>query len=384
MPNKINVAMLGCGFMGRAHSNAYLNVNRFFDLEFEPVRKVVTGQTETEVRPFAERWGWKEYATDWRKVIDRKDIDIIDICMPNNLHHEAALAAAAAGKIVTCEKPLAMNRLQAEEMVNAVTKSGKPNMVWYNYRGVPATALARQIVKEGRLGKIFHYRGFYLQDWTINPNVPSGGKTTWRLDVNVAGSGVTGDLLAHTLDLAQWINGPLDSLTAMTETFIKERPLAQDPSQRVTIGIDDAAAALARFQNGSLGIFESTRFACGRKSQNLLEIYGENGALAWDMETLHELLYYNHQDESIVRGWRTISVWDSDQPYMKHWWVPGCQIGYEHTFIHLLADFLDGLAKNEKKSPDFKDGLTTQIVCDTLLDSAKSGQWRKIQSVLDI
>jgi predicted dehydrogenase len=379
MKNKLNVAMIGCGFMGRTHSNAYLNVNKFFDLSYEPVRKIVTGLSEEEVRPFAERWGWEEHTTDWRKVIERKDIDWVDVCVPNYKHHEIVMAAMAAGKIVTCEKPLAMNTREAQEMVDAADRNSKPNMIWYNYRGVPAITLAKQIVQEGRLGRIFHYRGFFLQDWTINPNVPVGGNATWRLDMNIAGSGVTGDLLAHTFDLALWLNGPLNSLTAMTETFIRERPRADDPSRKSAIGIDDAAAALARFRNGSLGIFESTRYACGRKGQNVVEIYGEKGGLMWDMGILHELYYYNHGDESQVRGWRTISVWDSDQPYMKHWWVPGCQIGYEHTFIHLLADFLDGLVKNEKKSPDFHDGLATQIVCDSLLESAKCGQWVNVR-----
>ncbi len=379
MKNTLNVAMIGCGFMGRTHANAYLNCTRFFDLPYKPVRKVVTGLSAAEVKPFADRWGWQEYTTDWRKVIERKDIDLVDICVPNHMHHEIALYAIAAGKMIACEKPLALNKHQALEMAEAVANGGMPNMIWFNYRGVPAVALAKQIIDEGRLGRIYHYRGFYLQDWTINPKVPVGGNATWRLDVNLAGSGVTGDLLAHTFDSALWLNGPLDSLTAMTETFIKERPQADDQNRKTAVGIDDAAAALARFQNGSLGIFESTRYACGRKSQNVLEIYGEKGGITWDMEILHELHYYNHADDSLVRGWRTISVWDADHPYMKHWWVPGCQIGYEHTFIHLLADFLDGLAKDEKKAPDFQDGLATQIVCDALLESAKNRQWIAIR-----
>jgi predicted dehydrogenase len=379
MKKKLNVALLGCGFMGRAHSHAYLDVSRFFDLDYFPVQKVVTGLTQEEAGPFAERWGWQEYSTDWRKTIERDDIDLVDICIPNNMHHQIVLAAAAAGKMIACEKPLAMNRQQAEEIVQAVEKTGKPNMIWFNYRGVPACALAKQIIEQGRLGRIFHYRGFYLQDWTISAKAPSGGAANWRLDIDVAGSGVTGDLLAHTLDLALWLNGPLHSLTAMTETFIKERPSAIDPQSRVPVSIDDAAAALARFQNGSLGIFEATRYACGRKSQNVFEIYGEKGALMWDMENLHELFYYDRTESSLVRGWHKISVWDAEQPYMKNWWVPGAQIGYEHTFVHLLADFLAGLAKGQKISPDFNDGLATQIACDALLQSAKSGSWIEVK-----
>jgi len=375
---KLNVGVIGCGFMGRVHSNAYRKVGSFFDLEYEPVQKAICGRNADKVEAFAGNWHWESCETDWRKLIERDDVDVIDVCVPNRLHHEIVLAAAEAGKIVLCEKPLAMSVAEAREMVEAVERTGKPNMVWFNYRGAPAVALAKQLIVEGRLGRIFHYRGFYLQDWTISAKVPVGGTATWRLDSKMAGSGVTGDLLAHSLDLAMWLNGPLSELTAMTETFIVERVRADDPGETVPVTIDDAVAVLARFDNGSLGTFEATRYACGHKSRNLFEINGEKGSLSWDMETLHELQYYNHGDESIVRGWRTVSVWDSDQPYMKHWWVPGCQIGYEHTHIHLLADFLEGLAAGRKMGPDFRDGLATQIVCDAVLSSAKSLRWKNI------
>ncbi len=375
---KLNVALIGYGFMGRAHSNAYRKVNQFFDLAFEPRLQVVCARKRPQLESFAQRWGWQEIETDWRKVVERDDIDLIDICSPNNTHREIALRAADAGKMIACEKPLAMDAGQAAEMTEAVERSGRPNMVWFNYRRVPALALARQIVEEERLGKVFHYRAKYLQDWTISPDVPQGGQTLWRLDVEAAGSGVTGDLLAHSIDLALWLNGPLRSVAAMTETFVKQRALQDDPGKTAPVGIDDACAFLARFENGSLGTFESTRYARGRKNQNTLEINGEKGSIYFDLEDAHELQFFDHAGPGHLRGWRTIPVWDSDHPYMDRWWVPGCAIGYEHTFINALADFLDGLAKNEKKCPDFRDGLATQVICDAVLESARENRWREV------
>ena len=272
---KLNVGLIGYGFMGRAHSNAYLKVNRFFDLDYQPVLKAACARKTEKVKPFAENWGWESVETDWRRLIDRKDIDVIDICSPNNTHKDIAIAAAQAGKMVLCEKPLAMNAEEGRAMTEAIEKAGVPNMVWFNYRRVPAIALAKQLIDEGRIGKVFHYRAKYLQDWTINPNVPQGGATLWRLDIDVAGSGVTGDLLAHSIDTAIWLIGGVDKVTAMTETFIKERPLQDDPKKTKPVGIDDACAFLARFKNGALATFESTRYARGRKNQNTFEVNGE-------------------------------------------------------------------------------------------------------------
>jgi len=364
--------------MGRAHSNAYRKVNQFFDLEYEPVLKCACGRNQEKIKAFADNWGWQSYENDWRKLVERDDIDVIDICVPNDLHCEIALAAAEAGKIVACEKPLAMTVEEGKKMTEAVEKSGKPNMVWFNYRGVPAVALAKVIVDEGHLGKVFHYRAKYLQDWTISPDVPQGGDALWRLDAKAAGSGVTGDLLAHSIDLATWLNGPISSVCAMTETFIKQRPLQEQPDKVEPVTIDDACAFLARFENGSLATFESTRYACGRKNQHTFEINGDKGSVAFDLENFHELEYYNHGDDSRLRGWRNIQVWDSDHPYMKNWWVPGCGIGYEHTFIHLVYHFLTTLASGEKICPDFRDALGTQIVCEKVLTSAKNQQWETI------
>jgi myo-inositol 2-dehydrogenase/D-chiro-inositol 1-dehydrogenase len=251
-------------------------------------------------------------------------------------------------------------------------------MVWFNYRRVPALALAKQVVDDGLLGTVFHYRAKYLQDWTISPDVPQGGPALWRLDVDEAGSGVTGDLLAHSIDLAHWLNGDFSSVCAMTETFVKERALQADPKIRKPVGIDDACAFLARFKNGSLATFESTRYARGRKNHNTLEINGETGSIAFDLEDAHELEFFEHGGDNRLRGWRTVPVWDAVHPYMGKWWVPGCAIGYEHTFVHCVADFLEGLAKGEKRCPDFRDGLRTQVVCDAVLRSARERMWQDV------
>ncbi len=251
-------------------------------------------------------------------------------------------------------------------------------MVWYNYRRVPAVTLAKQLIDEGRLGRIFHYRADFLQDWTIAADLPQGGQALWRLDAGAAGCGVTGDLLAHCIDTALWLNGSMDSVTAMTETFVKERK--HNLTGKVEpVGIDDACALLARFANGSLGIFESTRYARGHKALYTFEINGEKASIAWDLHDLHRLRYFDHADDSLVRGWRSIHVTDGDMPYMDKWWVPGLQIGYEHSFVHQVADFLDGLAKGEFASPTFRDALATQYVCDAVLSSAKTGEWEKVK-----
>jgi predicted dehydrogenase len=366
--------MIGYGFMGKAHTNAYRKVSHFFDLEYQPVLKAACARNEERIQAFADRWGYQSVETDWRKMISREDIDVIDICVPNNLHKEIALAAAEAGKMILCEKPLAMDSDEGEEMCNAVEKAGVANMVWYNYRRVPAVTLAKRLIEEGRLGRIFHYRSDFLQDWTISEDLPQGGEALWRLDVNAAGSGVTGDLLAHCIDTAIWLNGAIESVTAMTETFVKER-VHQETGQSQPVGIDDACAFLARFSNGSLSVFESTRYARGHKALYTLEINGEHASISWDLHDQHRLSYFDHRDDSIVRGWRSIHVSDSDQPYMDKWWVPGLQIGYEHTFVHHVADFLEGLSLGVPASPTFRDALETQKVCDAILSSAQSRQW---------
>jgi len=374
MGKALNVGTIGYGFMGRAHSNAYRKVNNFFELDYTPTLKAVCARDTAKLKAFADTWGYASIETDWRKLIDRKDIDVIDICVPNNLHREIALAAAQAGKMILCEKPLALNSKEGAEMVTAVEKAGVPNMVWYNYRRIPAVTLAKKLVNEGRLGRIFHYRAVFLQDWTISADLPQGGTGLWRLDVAAAGSGVTGDLLAHCIDTAIWINGGIDRVTAMTETFVKERK--HNLTGKVQpVGIDDACAFLARFKNGSLATFESTRYARGHKALYTFEINGEKASIQWDLHDLHRLSYFDHGDESGLRGWRSIHVTDSEHPYMNRWWVPGLQIGYEHSFVHQVADFLDGLSKGKPASPTFREALETQVVCDAVIESGKTEQW---------
>jgi predicted dehydrogenase len=374
----LNVAMIGYGFMARAHSNAYRKVNNFFDLEYRPVLKAACGRNADNIKAFADQWGYESVESDWRKVLEREDIDAIDICTPNNLHKEIAIAAAEAGKMILCEKPLSMNTAEGREMCEAVEKAGVNNTVWYNYRRVPAVTLAKQLVDEGRLGRIFHYRAVFLQDWTISADLPQGGQALWRLDAAAAGSGVTGDLLAHCIDTALWINGAMETVSAMTETFIKERPHTLTGKVE-PVGIDDACAFLARFKNGSLATFESTRYARGHKALYTFEINGEHASIQWDLHDLHRLNWFDHRDESLVRGWRSIHVTDGDMPYMDKWWVPGLQIGYEHSFVHHVADFLRGLETGEPTSPTFRDALETQAVCDAVLLSARTGQWEKIE-----
>lgn len=374
----LNIGLVGYGFMGRTHSNAYRKVNHFFDLQYRPWLKAVCGRNEANAKAFAEQWGYESVETDWRALVSRSDVDAVDICTPNNTHAEIAAAAAKADKMILCEKPLSMNLAEGEKMVQSVEKAGVPNTVWYNYRRVPAVTLAKKLIDEGRLGKIFHYRANFLQDWTISADLPQGGEGLWRLDVHAAGSGVTGDLLAHCIDTALWLNGNIDDVTAMTETFVKER-MHNLTGKVEKVGIDDACAFLCRFANGSLGLFESTRYARGHKALYTFEINGEHASVKWDLHDLHRLEYFDHRDDSLVRGWRSVHVTDGDMPYMDKWWVPGLQIGYEHTFVHQVADFLEGLAKGRPTSPTFREALETQKVCDAILCSARSKQWTNVR-----
>ncbi|WP_020471976.1 Gfo/Idh/MocA family protein [Zavarzinella formosa] len=376
----LNIGMIGYGFMGRAHSNAYVQVNNFFDLKYRTVLKAACARNAEKAKEFADQWGYESIETDWRKLLERKDIDAVDICVPNNLHCEIALAAAAAGKMILCEKPLALNAAEGRKMVEAVEKAGVANTVWYNYRRIPAVTLAKQLIDEGRLGKIFHYRAKFLQDWTISPELPQGGNGLWRLDAAAAGSGVSGDLLAHCIDTALWLNGRMSSLSALTETFIKERKHnLTGKVQEVTI--DDACTFMGKFENGSLANFESTRYARGHKALYTFEINGEKASISWDLHDLHRLQYFDHRDESKIRGWHSIHVTDGDHPYMGKWWVPGLAIGYESSFVHQVADFIEGLSSGKPCSPTFRDAMETQVILDAILDSAKSQQWVNIPKV---
>ena len=374
---QLRIGLIGTGFMGRAHSNAYRKAPNFFELGMEPVLQAVCARSDGAAAAFAKKWGFASSETDWRALIARDDIDAVDICTPNDSHKEIALAAAAAGKVIMCEKPLARTAAEGQEMVDAVEKAGVANTVWYNYRRVPAVTLAKQLIDDGRLGRIYHYRAQFLQDWTIATDVPQGGAGTWRLDAAAAGSGVTGDLLAHCIDTAMWLNGKIGKVSAMTETFVKER-VHSDSGKVEPVGIDDACAFLCRFDNGSMGIFESTRYARGHKALYTFEINGEHASIRWDLHDLHRLEYFDHRDESITRGWRSIHVTDGDMPYMDKWWVPGLQIGYEHSFVHQFADFVTGLAKGETVGPTFQDAQVTQQVCESVLASGKDGSWHDV------
>lgn len=375
---KLNIGVVGCGFMGRTHSNAFLQAPRFFTLPFQPVLKRICSRNAARAEGFASNWGYEGFETDWRKLVESPDIDVIDIASPNDTHADIAIAAAQAGKIVMCEKPLGRNVAESESIVAAAQAAGVPTMVWYNYRRVPAVTMAKNLIDEGRLGKIFHYRTVFLQDWTISSDLPQGGDGLWRLDVNVAGSGVTGDLLAHNIDTAMWLNGSISEVTAMTETFIKKR-MHNLTGKEEAVGIDDASLFLARFANGSLASFEATRYARGHKALYTLEINGEHASIRWDLHDLHRLQYFDHRDEGKLRGWRSIHITDGDQPYMKHWWVPGLQIGYEHTFIHQAADFITALGEGKSASPTFEEALRTDYVTSAVLESAANRTWVQVK-----
>ncbi|MCE2882884.1 MAG: Gfo/Idh/MocA family oxidoreductase [Planctomycetaceae bacterium] len=376
----LRIGLIGYGFMGRAHANAIHQAGHFFRTGRRPVLQAVCGRSEEKVREFAAAWQCPNVETDWRTLVARPDIDAVDICTPNDSHMEIALACVKHRKMILCEKPLALDGTQGAAMVRAVEKSGLPNLVWYNYRFLPAVTLAKNIVASGELGKIFHYRANFLQDWTISADLPQGGAGLWRLDAKVAGSGVTGDLLAHCIDTARWINGDIVSVSAMTETFIKER-MHNLTGKKQPVKIDDACAFLARFENGSMAVFESTRYARGHKALYTFEINGEHKSLAWDLHDLNRLSYFDHGVPGDRRGWSSIHCTDGDHPYAGRWWVPGLCLGYEHSFAHGLYEFLRSLdqPKAEKRFPDFRHALGTQHVCDAVLESARTGKTVKVK-----
>jgi predicted dehydrogenase len=350
---KLNVALIGQGFMGRAHSNAYRQVNHFFETPFDLQLKVICGRNQAGLEKMAATWGWEEISTDWRSVIGRGDIDVIDVAAPNWLHAEMAIAAAQAGKIVLCEKPLAVSPAQARQMVDAVRDV--PNMVWFNYRRVPAIAFTRRLIEEGRIGQVFHYRATYLQEWGNDPTRPPG----WKLQKSQAGSGVLGDLLSHLIDTALYLNGPIVEVSAMMHTFAPGRD------------VDDATLLLARFANGSIGSFEATRYAVGCRNRNAYEIHGSKGMARFDLEDLNRLEFFDASDARNLQGARRLLVTGPDQPYSTNFWKPGHIIGYEHTFIAALGDFLRSLESGEPFHPNFEDGLAVEQVLAGVQTSAK-------------
>lgn len=382
---KVNVALIGYKFMGKAHSNAWIKAPLFFDLSLQPVKKVVCGRHAEPLREFANKWGWEEIETDWEKVVTRKDIDIIDISLPPHLHHDIAVAAAENGKHIFCEKPLALNYAQSKEMYEAAEKAGVVHYVNFNYRRCPAIGLAKQLIEEGKVGQIFHWRGAYLQSWIIDPNFP----LTWHLRKEFAGGGPQWDLNSHSVDLARFLVGDIKKVMGMKTTFIKERPLPEETSvttfkaavqsqQKGEVTVDDAAFMIVEFQNGALGSFDSSRFATGRKNYNYFEIYGSKGSILFDLERMNELQYFSVDDPENVQGFRTIQVTESVHPYIAHWWPSGHIIGYEHEFVHAVSDFLNAIANNQKITPNFYDGMKAIEVLEAGLTSAESGKMIEI------
>jgi predicted dehydrogenase len=386
----INVALIGYKFMGKAHSHAFKDVNFFFDLELQPVRKVICGRNLEPLRKAAQKWGWEEYSTSWKEVVERDDIEIVDICTSNNMHRDIAIAAAENKKHILCEKPLAMNVGEAKEMVQAVEEAGVKHMIGFNYRRVPAVVLAKKLIEEGRLGTIYHFRAAYLQDWIVDPDFP----LIWKLRKEVAGSGPHGDLNAHLIDLAHYLVGDIKSVMCMTTNFIKYRKLPAEERELSTmltaksgegmgeVTVEDAAFLLAEFENGILGSFEATRFASGRKNYNYFEIYGSKGSIIFNLERLNELQFYSREDSPETQGFRTILVTEEVHPYISAWWPPGHIIGYEHTFVHEIADFLECIAKDTLPIPNFYDGLKCQAVLDAALLSAEKGERVLVKDLL--
>jgi predicted dehydrogenase len=368
---EIGVAMIGYAFMGRAHSNAYRQVSPFLQPRITPKMRVICGRDATASSIAASQLGWDDHETDWRRVIERDDIGIVDICTPGDTHAEIAIAAAEAGKVVFCEKPLANTLDEACAMLDAVRRANVLHMVCHNYRRVPAVLLAKRFIEEGRIGTIRHVRATYLQDWIVDPAFP----LVWRLRKEAAGSGALGDIGSHSVDLARFLCGEITSVSAALETFIRERPLPDDRTRTGQVTVDDAAAAVVRFENGALGTIEATRMATGRKNANRIEINGSTGSLAFDLERMNELDVYFQDDAADARGFRTINVTENEHPFGGKWWPSGHIIGYEHTFTHTVFDLLECIADDVLPSPNFEDGVRTQAVLDAIEKAASTRAW---------
>lgn len=386
----INVGMIGYKFMGKAHSHALKDVNFFFDLDLYPVRKIICGRHLEPLKKAAEKWGWQEFTTSWEEVVKRDDIDVIDICTSTNTHRDIAIAAAKHGKHVFCEKPLAMNVREAKEMVQAVEEAKVKHMVGFNYRRVPAVRLAKKLIEEGKIGRIFHWRAAYLQDWIVDPEFP----LIWKLRKEIAGSGPHGDLNSHMIDLAHYLVGDIKSVMCMTTNFIKQRKLPAEEIELTTmltarsgegvgeVTVEDASFIIVEFENGALGSFEATRFAPGRKNYNYFEIYGSKGSLVFNFERMNELQYFSREENLEIQGFRTILVTEEVHPYISAWWPPGHIIGYEHTFVHEFADFFKSIEEDTMPEPNFHDGLKCQAVLDAALVSAERKERIEVQEVL--
>jgi predicted dehydrogenase len=363
--------------MGKAHSNAWRQAAAFSAPRLTPRRKVICGLDRRQVRAMARAYGWDDTSSDWREVVARPEIDLVDICTPGDSHAEIAIAAARAGKAVLCEKPLANTVADAERMLAAVERARVPHMICHNYRRVPAVLLARQIIREERIGKVRHFRGTYLQDWITDPAFP----LVWRLDRKQAGSGALGDIASHAIDLARMLVGEIAEVAGATETFIRTRPLPGAPRRRGRVTVDDAVVAAVRFANGAIGTIEATRLAPGRKNYNRFEINGSLGSLAFNLERLNELEAYFESDPPLLRGFRTILVTENAHPHMAAWWPPGHVIGWEHTFTHVVHDLIEAVAGRRVPSPNFRDGVMNQRVLDAIERSSHARRWVRVKGV---
>jgi predicted dehydrogenase len=387
MAKKLRVGMIGYRFMGKAHSNAWRQAPHFFPLKAELEMSTICGRDSKAVEAARAQLGWERAATDWREVVNSPDIDLVDINTPNDSHAEIAIAAAKAGKHILCEKPLAMNVAECQEMLDAAKKAKVVHMICHNYRRIPAIAHAKKMIEQGAIGNIFHYRARYAQDWIVDPDFP----LVWRLQKGVSGSGAHGDINAHIIDLARYLVGEFKEVCGLMNTFIKERPLQDQGGGGDGLGatagkvmgkvtVDDAALFIGRFKNGAIANLEATRFALGRKNHITLEINGSKGSLYFDLEDLNRLKWYDNTAPADRQGFSDILVTQPGgvHPYVGQWWPPGHIIGYEHTFVHAIADFVNAVVDGKSVQPTFEDGMRNQRVLEAVEESAKTRQWVKI------
>jgi predicted dehydrogenase len=396
--SELRIGLVGYAFMGAAHSQAWRTVNRVYDLPARARMALICGRDESMVAAAAHRLGWDGHTTDWRDLVTRDDIDVVDVCTPGDSHAEIAIAALAAGKHVLCEKPLANSVDEARAMVAAAARAqaaGVRSMCGFNYRRVPAVAMMRQLVSAGRIGTVRHVRASYLQDWIVDPQFP----LVWRLQKDRAGSGALGDIGAHIIDLTQFVTGQrIAGVSALTETFVKERPLPAGSSGGLAasvdggsadglptgpVTVDDAALFIARLDGGAVASYEASRFATGRKNSLRVEVNGSLGTLAFDLERLNELEFYDATGPSAEQGFNRILITEPDHPYMSAWWPPGHLIGYEHSFTHEMRDFLEAIATGTDPAPSFADALQVQLVLDAVQRSARLGSsWTEVEPSL--
>lgn len=387
MKSVLNIGLIGYKFMGKAHSNAFRKLKMFCEPSLDVCMKTICGREEEWVKSSAEKFGWESFETSWEKLVKRSDIDAVDITAPSNCHKEIAIAAAEEGKHIFCEKPLALSVKDAREMLRAAEKAKVKHQIGFNYRFAPALRLAKKLIDEGKIGKIFHFRGFYLQDWIIDPDFP----LVWRLDKSIAGSGSHGDLGAHLIDVARFLVGEFESVIGMNKTFVKERPIVErmiglsgkalSDAPKAAVTVDDATLFLTEFKNGALGSFEATRFAYGHKNAMSFEINGEKGSLRFEFERMNELQYCSSEDSEGTNGFRTIQVTESVHPYAGFWWPAGHVIGYEHTFVHEMYEFVEAIAKDKCAAPDFSDGVKCSQVLEAVDTSIEQRQWIKVDSI---